>query len=298
MTWRGADGEIAEAIVDPRENTINGTDNGEVLTTQVGDFVVFAYGGDDTVYGLGGDDVIYGGLGADTLRGGAGDDTYILHDVHQADPILNLFVYDSVIEAANQGIDTIQIEYVANAKTTYVLPANVENEVIVDVAAFNLTGNGLDNRLTGNGAANTLIGGDGADTLDGGAGADTMTGGPGNDSYYVDVGSDIVTENANEGTDTVYSSTHYQLTANVENLVLLGSADLQGYGNTLEEHADRQSGANVLDGGVGVDIMIGGLGNDVYYVDSGIDAVVENPTRASTRCIRPTTWCSATTSRT
>ena len=54
----------------------------------------------------------------------------------------------------------------------------------------------LDNVITGNGGNNIL---------DGGAGADTMTAALGNDTYVVDNAGDVVTENANEGTDTVQS---------------------------------------------------------------------------------------------
>ena len=60
-----------------------------------------------------------------------------------------------------------------------------------------------------------------------------MVGGAGNDTYFVDNAGDAVIENANEGTDTVFAAVTYGLTANVENLVLQGSADLQGYGNGL-----------------------------------------------------------------
>jgi len=120
-----------------------------------------------------------------------------------------------------------------------------------------------------------LIGGIGNDTLDGGAGADTMSGGLGNDTYFIDAGADTVVENLNEGTDTVYSTAHLVLADNIENLTLVGG-DLQGYGNALNNILTGTSGANVLDGRGGVDTMTGGLGNDVYFVDSGIDAVVEN----------------------
>ena len=61
-----------------------------------------------------------------------------------------------------------------------------------------------------------------------------MDGGLGNDTYFVDNTSDAVFENANEGNDTVYATTHYGLAAHVETLVLHGSADLQGYGNNQQ----------------------------------------------------------------
>ena len=56
-------------------------------------------------------------------------------------------------------------------------------------------------------------------------------GGAGNDTYFVDDAGDMVVENPNEGTDAVFSTVSYTLTANVETLVLQGSGQLQGNGN-------------------------------------------------------------------
>src|SRR6185436_14658869 len=47
--------------------TINGTNNGEILT---------GTSGNDTINGLGGDDTILGGGGSDTVDGGTGVDTF------------------------------------------------------------------------------------------------------------------------------------------------------------------------------------------------------------------------------
>ena len=58
-----------------------------------------------------------------------------------------------------------------------------------------------------------------------------MVGGAGNDAYFVDDPSDSAFEIAGEGDDAVFSTAHYGLAANVETLVLQGSANLQGYGN-------------------------------------------------------------------
>ena len=64
-----------------------------------------------------------------------------------------------------------------------------------------------------------------------------------------------VIENAGEGNDTVFSTAHFRLSANVENLVLQGSADLQGYGNSLSNLIYGNAGNNILDGGAGADAM-------------------------------------------
>jgi Ca2+-binding RTX toxin-like protein len=124
----------------------------------------------------------------------------------------------------------------------------------------------------------TLIGGYNTDVLDGGSGNDSMAGGKGNDGYSVDSANDIVTENLDEGTDTVNSSITYTLGANVENLTLTGTSAINGTGNSLNNVITGNSGANILNGGTGIDTLIGGDGNDTYIVDSTTDTITETAT--------------------
>ena len=206
--------------------------------------------GDDTIIGNSFNNILNGGIGADSLTGGAGNDTYVVDSIG-----------DVVTEAAGQGVDTVI------ASTHYRLAENVEN--------LTLTGS-ADLQAYGNSDANTLTGNAGNDLLNGEGGADTMLGGAGNDVYFVDNIGDQVVENPGEGIDAVLSMAHFRLSENVEALVLQGSADLQGYGNSGDNLLYGNAGANLLDGGAGADFMFGGAGNDVYFVDNAADGVFEN----------------------
>jgi Ca2+-binding RTX toxin-like protein len=204
----------------------------------------------NALYGNSGNNRLDGSTGADAMYGGAGNDAYFVDNAG-----------DFVSENPGEGNDTVY------ARAHFRLAENVD---------FLVLQGGADLQGYGNSQANALYGSSGNNLLDGGAGADGMIGGAGNDAYVVDHAGDAVAENAGEGNDTVYASVHYRLTANVETLVLQGSADLQGYGNGLTNTLYGSVGNDILDGGGGADGMIGGAGNDVYFIDHAGDAVAEN----------------------
>jgi len=149
------------------------------------------------------------------------------------------------------GSDTVSYAYAAAAVQVNLTLSTAQatggsgSDTLLNVE--NLTGSPFADTLTGNAAANVL---------DGKAGTDTLTGKAGNDSYYVDNTGDQVVEVLNEGTDLVRSTAPtYTLPANVENLLLLGTAARNGTGNALANTLYPSLGNNVLDGGGGTDTV-------------------------------------------
>jgi Ca2+-binding RTX toxin-like protein len=230
--------------------TLAGGDFNDTLAGLGGDDRLYGNGGNDTLDGGAGDDTLNGGAGTDVMTGGTGNDTYVVDNGG-----------DVVVENAGEGTDTVL------STAHFALAANVETLVLQGSA---------DLQGYGNGDANTLYGNAGGNLLDGRGGADGMLGGAGNDVYFVDNAGDQVFENASEGNDAVFSTAHFGLSANVETLVLQGSADLQGYGNGDANTLYGNAGGNLLDGRGGADAMLGGAGDDTYFVDDAGDVVFEN----------------------
>ncbi|NJL23086.1 MAG: calcium-binding protein, partial [Leptolyngbyaceae cyanobacterium SM1_3_5] len=202
----------------------------------------------NTIVGNAANNLLDGLGGDDLLVGGAGNDIYFIA------------TGDRVLEEVNGGIDTI------NSDGNYSLGANQENLTLLGTDNFFGTGNALDN---------TIIGNEGSNDLDGRGGIDRLEGGLGDDTYTVDNASDVIVEEDGAGNDTVRSTITYTLSANLENLTLLGRANINGVGNDGNNTIIGNDGINRLDGGLGDDNMAGGRGNDTYIVDSDGDVVTE-----------------------
>jgi hypothetical protein len=199
--------------------------------------------GADTLLGFEGDDTLIGGDGAaNTMQGGLGDDTYVVT------------ANDSIVELANQGVDTVQTN-----RASFTLAANVENLTYFGAAAFVGRGNALANTITGGVGADILDGGDGADVLNGGAGADVLLGGSGFDTAsYATAAAGVAVRLAGQITLNDGSGAQDSMSS-IENAT--GSA----FADTLF----GSNSDNVLNGGLGADILLGLDGNDTLIGGDG-----------------------------
>ena len=215
---------------------------------------VFAVGNsiDNTLVGNSLSNSLDGGSGDDSLFGGEGNDTYV---VDSTSDIVRETDADSLVG----GIDLVR------SGVNFTLGANFERLELTGNTAVSGTGNSLANTLTGN-----LI----DNSLDGGTGVDSLLGGAGNDTYFVDNAADVVFENTGEGTDLVVSSVSYTLGAQVDQLILTGTA-VSATGNNIANTLTGNAIANSLDGGAGIDSLVGGAGNDTYFVDDSSDKIYE-----------------------
>jgi Ca2+-binding RTX toxin-like protein len=230
-------------------NTITGNDGANSLDGGAGNDTLRGQGGADTLTGGLGDDTLDGGAGADVMAGGPGNDTYVVDNVG-----------DAPSEAAGQGtLDTVR------STIDWTLLNDFENLTLLGTDDVNGTGNG---------ANNVILGNDGDNEINGLGGSDTMRGGKGDDFYVVNVATDVVTENLNEGYDQVRveyaaAAAAYVLGPNIESVIFAdatavggGSVAFNATGNALDNVMEGNSAANTFDGGAGNDVLFGGLGID------------------------------------
>jgi Ca2+-binding RTX toxin-like protein len=205
-----------------------------------------------------GDNTLEGTVDADELRGGLGNDIYIVNHVDDRVIEGGPGGTDIALAAADEGIDTV-----ISSLSAYKLPANVEN--------LNLAPSTEDLFGTGNNLANTIQGNEGNNFIDGGSGVDALVGGGGNDTYAVDVIDDVITELEGAGYDTVIANNSYTLSAHLEELILIGTGDFDGFGNSTANVIRGNSGNNYLAGAGGDDLLVGGSGQGDDTYDGGDD---------------------------
>lgn len=211
------------------------------------------------------DNRLTGNAGDNTLRGSDGTDTVVLagsiadHDFERDDTTF----YITSVAGGRDRIQNIERAEIEGVTYNLVRGTNGNNPNLAQGGAnadLILGFNGHD-RLVGNGGDDILVGGNGNDE---------MVGGAGNDTFVVEDDGDTVDGGA--GIDTIISSINVNLhqslddqvvNGSVENAKLIGSADLNARGNSLDNVLTGNAGANNLFGAIGNDTLIGGAGNDI-----------------------------------
>lgn len=249
--------------------------SGALVSSAPGNDTLLGGQGNDTLYGQGGNDSLIGGEGVDSMIGGIGDDIYVIDGDTS----------DIIVEAANEGSDTIQTSLAKYTLNT----ANVENLTSTSLVVHTIYGDAGANVMTDSDAAgflggmdgndtlygmdgnDTLSGGLGNDVLIGGAGFDLLRGGVGDDTYYALEG-DAVLEVAGEGHDTVINDdTEYTLRYSVEDLALINTELKFGVGNALDNVITDNDAIGILAGEAGNDTIRANGGNDVVSGGLGAD---------------------------
>lgn len=246
-------GAPATLFEDPDAFAIN-RDHWDAVTIANGVVIENATGGsgNDKITGNASANTLTGNAGKDTMTGGDGNDIYVVDSTG-----------DKLTEAS--GVDTVR------SSVSWTLSSGFENLILIDTAGIHGTGNSVANTITGNSGKNTLkglegndtiSGGAGDDTLDGGVGKDTLDGGKGNDIYVVDSTGDKIVDSS--GIDSVHSPVSWTLATGFENLTLLGTANINGVGNSAANTLVGNSGKNTLSGEAGKDLFTGGKGADIF----------------------------------
>jgi len=206
-----------------------------------------------------------GGFVSGSVNGGGGANNTLDYSGRGSQAVVNL---TNGTATGTGGISNIQAAITAPVTNgTPVITGSNANDV--------LTGGPGNDYIVGGGGTDIISGGAGDDYLVGGSGGNnTLSGGTGNDTFVVGSSNDTIIELPNQGNDTVRSAFDFTLPANVENLILTGSGNINGTGNTLNNILTGNSGNNTLTVVGGSDVIDGGAGIDTVAFPKAIGSYV------------------------
>jgi len=253
--------------------------------------------------GTAGNDTLAGGSSNDILAGGKGRDTFVIAKGGGSDTIADFTYgdYGDVLKIVDYGFKTLASFVAASSQSgldTIVSLGNGETLTLKNVTASKLVAGNLvfanDGTLPGGGdvvtqtetppsgsptkwfssstAGATMLGTAGNDQISGTGASMILIGGAGDDTYVVsDFMATKVIEAADQGIDTILSWYSFSLASDqyVENLSLMGTGNINGKGNDLNNLIIGNTANNVIDGGRGNDTFTGGGGVDTFIALKG-----------------------------
>lgn len=218
----------------PESDTLEGSDDAEIIMALASNDVVNGNGGNDLLFGQEGDDTLDGGKGDDILYGGEGNDTYIIARNSGNDTVFDSTGIDKLLFAEGISVDDIGVSFegndlLVNVEGTSLRLRDWYNEAnriesfsfsdgttlgVNDILAFMISDSDDYARTLEEGSTLETL--EGNDTLFGGSGNDTLLGGAGDDTYIVLFkGQDIVLDSSGDDTlsfDASISPTNLKMT--------------------------------------------------------------------------------------
>ncbi|MBI2732967.1 MAG: hypothetical protein HYX44_06630 [Aquabacterium sp.] len=307
VTWHYAD-----VLLNVKDGTNTGSGNDTVSGYRWAD-VIDGLAGNDSIDGKQGDDTINGGLGDDLLNGNVGNDD--LNGGAGHDLLVGDVGSDTYHFGASSGQDEIRESGSSTAEIdTVLLDADIQQDTDVKLARngqdlilqlkngttqltvrqyFDTYGDYKIERIAFKSGNASWDAAKIASLITAGA-VNAMTGTTADDTYTVDNSLDTVSEQANGGTDTVFTSVTYALPDNVENLTATGTLNINLIGNALDNRLTGNAGNNIFNGWDNTwwashayagapsnsDTMIGGAGDDTYFITPFYGSnctIIENP---------------------
>ena len=285
----------ANATIDMTKATATGNGNDsfsniENITGGSGNDSLIGDANNNAISGGPGDDVITGGNGNDSIDGGAGADTASFATststvvANLADGTASGAGNDNLSAIENlkggsgndsftgdgsanvldggTGVDTINfsgvdLPVVANLLSKLATGQGTDSLLNDE----NLVGSSSNDVLTGDTQANSINGGSGDDVINGGLGNDQIVGGSGSDTADFSGATKPIAADLSLGTATGGSGSDS----------LAGIENLNGGAGNDSLTGDGQ--ANVINGGLGNDLIVGGLGDDSFTGGGGTDTV-------------------------
>ncbi len=237
--------------------TLEGTDDDDLIVGTSADEVIFGKKGRDRMRGNGGKDRLYGGKDDDDCDGGDGDDE-IRGD--RGNDICD----------GGQGDDKV---YGGKDNDT-ILGGSDQDTCFGDDGDDWVNGNDGNDEVDGGAGSDSVYGGKGDDKCDGGEGNDTVRGDRGNDIVNGGEGNDIV--NGGKDNDTVMGGAGSDVCDgdDGDDSVMGGTGNDTVMGGAGNDACDGGDGDDSVMGGDGGDTLMGGAGNDVCDGGDGDDSVV------------------------